>query len=270
MRMRRARATSSATGRPRRAAEAFYELGEIRLRTGALAGAENAFRQAHELGRQPAPGLALLQLMRGDANGAAVLLDRALAKTRGTGWHVPACCPRRRSSRWPLIGRRKLRPQPRSSMRSQTGTSRLPWRVQRPQPRPPSRSPATTPPPARSRCYERRCSPGGLPTFPTRRHASACCSPTPTRAKATAAPRHSSSRPRTRYSNALVPFPTPGAFSGCCPRTMVRPRAARSCSLTWSGRPRWPARSAMKRGALSWLGTTACSARCSPSTAARR
>jgi hypothetical protein len=34
-------------------AAAFYEVGEIRLRTGDLVGAEEAFNQAHELGRDP-------------------------------------------------------------------------------------------------------------------------------------------------------------------------------------------------------------------------
>src|SRR3990172_4001337 len=42
--------------------EAFYELGEIRLRLGNLEGAEEAFRQAHELGCEPQPGLALLRM----------------------------------------------------------------------------------------------------------------------------------------------------------------------------------------------------------------
>src|SRR5262249_24993664 len=43
-------------------ADAFYELGEIRLRLGEFAAAEEAFRQAHQLGRDPQPGLALLRL----------------------------------------------------------------------------------------------------------------------------------------------------------------------------------------------------------------
>ncbi|MGH2427668.1 MAG: LuxR family transcriptional regulator, partial [Candidatus Limnocylindria bacterium] len=39
------------------AAEGFYQIGEIRLRMGDLAAAEEAFTQAHELGREPLPGL---------------------------------------------------------------------------------------------------------------------------------------------------------------------------------------------------------------------
>jgi class 3 adenylate cyclase len=65
---------------PNTAGAAFYELGEIRFRTGDLDGAEAAFRQAHELGRSPAPGLALLHAARGDARGGAALIDRAVAE----------------------------------------------------------------------------------------------------------------------------------------------------------------------------------------------
>jgi class 3 adenylate cyclase len=59
-------------------AEAFYEVGEIRLRTGDLAGAEEAFNQAHELGRDPQPGLSLLQLSQGKVDAATASIDRTL------------------------------------------------------------------------------------------------------------------------------------------------------------------------------------------------
>jgi class 3 adenylate cyclase len=61
------------------AAEAFYELGEIRLRGGDLPAAEDAFRQAHELGRDPQPGLALLRLAEGKLDGATSCIESALA-----------------------------------------------------------------------------------------------------------------------------------------------------------------------------------------------
>ncbi|MGH7633119.1 MAG: protein kinase domain-containing protein, partial [Gemmatimonadaceae bacterium] len=61
------------------AGEAYYELGEIRLRMGDLTEADNLFRQAHELGRDPVPGLALLRLAQGQPDNARALLDRALA-----------------------------------------------------------------------------------------------------------------------------------------------------------------------------------------------
>jgi class 3 adenylate cyclase len=59
--------------------EAFYQIGEIRLRMGDLAAAEDAFRQAHELGQEPQPGLALLRLAEGKVDAAATMIKRALA-----------------------------------------------------------------------------------------------------------------------------------------------------------------------------------------------
>jgi len=60
------------------AAAGFYEVGEVRLRMGDLNGAEDAFRQAHELGHEPQPGLALLRLAEGQSDVAFSSLKRAL------------------------------------------------------------------------------------------------------------------------------------------------------------------------------------------------
>ena len=60
-------------------AAALYELGEVRLSMGDLAEAENAFRQAHALGRDPEPGLALLRLAEGRIKAALAAISRALA-----------------------------------------------------------------------------------------------------------------------------------------------------------------------------------------------
>ncbi|MGH2805721.1 MAG: adenylate/guanylate cyclase domain-containing protein [Actinomycetota bacterium] len=60
------------------AAEGFYELGEVRFRMGDLPGAEDAFTQAHELGRSPQPGLAILRLAQGKEQAAEASLRRAL------------------------------------------------------------------------------------------------------------------------------------------------------------------------------------------------
>jgi class 3 adenylate cyclase len=60
-------------------AEAFYEVGEIRLHTGDLAGAEEAFRHAHGLGRDPQPGLALLWLAEGKTAAALRAIKTAVA-----------------------------------------------------------------------------------------------------------------------------------------------------------------------------------------------
>lgn len=60
-------------------AEAYYELGQIRLYMGDFDTADNLFRQAHELGRDPLPGLALLRLAQGRTESARALLERALS-----------------------------------------------------------------------------------------------------------------------------------------------------------------------------------------------
>ena len=65
------------------AAEAFYELGEIRLRVGDLRAAEGAFRQAHGLGRDPQPGLALLHLAERRTDRAQRCLEQALEEETG-------------------------------------------------------------------------------------------------------------------------------------------------------------------------------------------
>ncbi|HXO58715.1 MAG TPA: hypothetical protein VN834_02850, partial [Candidatus Acidoferrum sp.] len=61
------------------AAEALYQIGEIRLNRGDLVEAGDAFRQAHDLGREPNPGLALLRLAEGDVAAAAASIKRGLA-----------------------------------------------------------------------------------------------------------------------------------------------------------------------------------------------
>jgi class 3 adenylate cyclase len=62
------------------AGEGFYEVGEIRLRMGDLDAAEEAFRQAHELGKEPHPGRDLLRLARGKVDAAASGIEDALAE----------------------------------------------------------------------------------------------------------------------------------------------------------------------------------------------
>jgi tetratricopeptide (TPR) repeat protein len=61
------------------AAEALYQIGEIRLNRGDFIEAGDAFRQAHDLGREPNPGLALLRLAEGDVGAAAAAIKRGLA-----------------------------------------------------------------------------------------------------------------------------------------------------------------------------------------------
>ncbi|HEU4355249.1 MAG TPA: adenylate/guanylate cyclase domain-containing protein [Actinomycetota bacterium] len=63
---------------PAHAGAAHHELGEVRLRTGDLGGAEESFRRARELGEDPQPGLALLRLAQGDIDGASTSIRRSL------------------------------------------------------------------------------------------------------------------------------------------------------------------------------------------------
>jgi class 3 adenylate cyclase len=63
---------------PAHAAAAQHELGEVQLRLGDLAAADEAFRQARELGEDPQPGLALLRLAQGDLDVAASSIRRSL------------------------------------------------------------------------------------------------------------------------------------------------------------------------------------------------
>ena len=61
------------------AAEAYYELGEIHLRRGDLAGAAAGFAEAQARGRDPQPGLALVRLAQGRGDSARLMIERALA-----------------------------------------------------------------------------------------------------------------------------------------------------------------------------------------------
>jgi ATP/maltotriose-dependent transcriptional regulator MalT len=55
---------------PEATARAWYEAGEIRRRSGDLAGAEEAFGRAGELGLDPQPGMALVRLAQGNSASA--------------------------------------------------------------------------------------------------------------------------------------------------------------------------------------------------------
>lgn len=63
---------------PRYAGEAYYLVGEIKRLTGDLDGAEESFVRAHQLGRAPQPGLALVRVAQGRHAAAATALRLAL------------------------------------------------------------------------------------------------------------------------------------------------------------------------------------------------
>jgi tetratricopeptide (TPR) repeat protein len=69
------RATARITGNT--AGSGWYQLGEVHRLRGAWSEAEDAYRRANELGRQPEPGLALMRLAQG-RTGAAVTTFRRL------------------------------------------------------------------------------------------------------------------------------------------------------------------------------------------------
>jgi ATP/maltotriose-dependent transcriptional regulator MalT len=56
------------------AGDAFYVMGELHRRRGALDDAEAAFVRGHKLGREPQPGLALVRLAQGRLDDAAAFL----------------------------------------------------------------------------------------------------------------------------------------------------------------------------------------------------
>ncbi len=62
------------------AGEAFYELGEIRLRMGDHSAADAMFGEAHARGRDPQPGLALLRLAQGNCEAARSMIERSLGE----------------------------------------------------------------------------------------------------------------------------------------------------------------------------------------------
>lgn len=59
-------------------ADAFYQLGELYRLRGDFVAADQAFRQASRLGKQPEPGLALLWLARGQVGAAETAVRRTL------------------------------------------------------------------------------------------------------------------------------------------------------------------------------------------------
>jgi DNA-binding winged helix-turn-helix (wHTH) protein len=67
------------------AGQGLRELGTVRLRRGDLAGAEEAFRSALELGTDPQPGLAHLRAARGESEAACRDLERFLSDDEGAG-----------------------------------------------------------------------------------------------------------------------------------------------------------------------------------------
>jgi ATP/maltotriose-dependent transcriptional regulator MalT len=62
-------------------AEAAYVQGEVHRLRGTFDAAEDAYREASRLGREPQPGLALMRLAQGKTGAAATTIRRALGET---------------------------------------------------------------------------------------------------------------------------------------------------------------------------------------------
>ena len=77
----RARERSERAMNPSAAGQALYLQGDVHRLRGDFGAAERAYRNAHQSGREPQPGLALLRLAQGDTEKAAAAIRRALAET---------------------------------------------------------------------------------------------------------------------------------------------------------------------------------------------
>lgn len=64
--------------------DGWYAVGEVRRRRGDLAGADEAYNRAHEAGRDPQPGIALLRLAQGRVDAASGSIAAALAGFGGS------------------------------------------------------------------------------------------------------------------------------------------------------------------------------------------
>ncbi|WP_209721448.1 LuxR C-terminal-related transcriptional regulator [Marmoricola sp. OAE513] len=65
-------------------ADAYYEVGEVRRMRGDHAGAEQAYHQAHDYGRDPQPGMALLRLAQGRVDDASSSIKISLTPGNGS------------------------------------------------------------------------------------------------------------------------------------------------------------------------------------------
>jgi DNA-binding CsgD family transcriptional regulator len=61
---------------------AFYQLAELGRLRGEFVKADEMYRQAHQVGREPQPGLALLRLAQGDVGAAQAAIRRVLDEAR--------------------------------------------------------------------------------------------------------------------------------------------------------------------------------------------
>jgi class 3 adenylate cyclase len=76
---------------PAAVGQAHYQIGQIRLLRGDLAGAEEALLQGHSFGRDPEPTLSLLRLAEGNLDAASSGIRRALSEPPSSpSWSAPS------------------------------------------------------------------------------------------------------------------------------------------------------------------------------------
>jgi ATP/maltotriose-dependent transcriptional regulator MalT len=74
------------------AAEGHYQVGDLQRLRGDLSGAEASYQKAHELGRDPQPGLALLRMAQGQLEAASASVQAAMvAQTDNRLARAPLC-----------------------------------------------------------------------------------------------------------------------------------------------------------------------------------
>lgn len=182
-------------------AEGHYEVGEVRRLRGDLAAAEEAFKRAHELGRDPQPGLALLRLAQGRTDAASASIRAALAaetrdrlaraRIRAVQVEIALAAGDTEDAR---IAADEL-----EATAAAYGSSGLDAASRRAERAAPSSSPMAWPP-RRCRCCARPAGSGRNSPRRTTRPKPACCSPRPTECWVTRMRRHSSGTPHSRFS----------------------------------------------------------------------
>ena len=202
----RARERFEQGANPGAAGEALYRQGEVQRVRGELAAAEDAYRAASRSGREPQPGLALLRLAQGQADGAAAATRRLAAETTAAVERV-AVLPAHVEVMLAIgASTRRARRAGSSSRSRAASSSELLNAVASTGPRRRRAGERRRPAPPSCRCG-RRFRPCASWTFPTRPRALRCSSRSPAARSATRTARRSSSKRRATVFEQLGAAP---------------------------------------------------------------
>ena len=221
---------------PMGAAQAIYETGEIRRRIGNLAGAEECFARAREIGFDPQPGLALLRSAQGNTDAALKALQVAVtavgesrlqrARLLAALVDVAIEVPDLETATEAVVQLSALAAGSDAPILEATAvTAAGAVALARGETRPPSRAFAVP-----ARC-------GGICDSPTRPLARGCSSGSLFEHRARRTMPSSSSGPPSRPSNGSAPRPRPGSRATSCRAPRRSPegsrRGRRRCSDWW-------------------------------------